>query len=185
MTIKYSKALGVAGVALISVIMVAPSNAADPVITTGTIHVVSVVINDSTGTKTPADFIFSVKHWGSDAVGSPVAGQGAPGVSFVVEAGTYVVSTPLMDGYTGVWSGVGVVNGFIDLQPGQEITIIRTSEDFGVAGSVVPAPVPAPTTEDGGTLPVTSTPWFNLLGFGMLLSLAGAFGIRRVRISTK
>ena len=41
------------------------------------------------------------------------------------------------------------------------------------------------STEDGGTLPVTSTPWFNLLGFGVLLSLAGVFGIRRVRISTK
>lgn len=183
MTNKFSRALAVSSVVLLSAVVVAPLNAADPVVTTGTIRVVSVVINNNMGTKTPADFIFSVKHWGADAVGSPIPGQGAPGVAFVVEAGTYVVHTPIIDGYNGLWSGTGISNGFIDLQPGQDITIIRTSDDVGMETSVTPALEPA--TEDGGTLPGTASPWFNALAVGLLISAAGIMGFRKLGLSNK
>mgnify|MGYP007092089048 CR=1 FL=1 len=183
MTIKYSKALALTGVAILTSFMVAPSQAADPVVpvtttavsTMGTIQVISQVNNDNGGTKVPADFQFNVKHFGTDVVGSPFLGTGSFGTTFIVEAGTYVVSTPVIEGYDGTWSGVGIENGFIDLQPGQSVTIIRTFNDNGT-GAVA---VEVPATEDGGVLPNTAAPWFNILLVGSLIAAAGAFGLRK------
>ena len=176
--------LAIAGVALLTSLMVTPSHAEDPVVpvattavnTTGTIQVLSRVINDNLGTKFPTDFLFNVKHFGTDVVGSPFIGAGNVGTTFVLEAGTYVVSTPIVDGYDGTWTGPGIENGFIDLQAGQTVTIVRVFNDNGTAPVVV---VEEPTTEDGGLLPNTATPWFNLLLVGSLVAAAGAFGMRK------
>jgi hypothetical protein len=184
MTIKYSKMLAIAGVVVMTSMMVAPTHAEDPVVpvattsvsTTGTINVLSRVVNDNLGTKYPTDFIFNLKHWGADVVGSPFIGAGNIGTTFVVEAGTYVVSTPIVEGYNGVWYNEGIANGFIDLQAGQVVTIVRISNDVGIADVVV---VEEPTTEDGGLLPNTATPWFNFLLVGSLITAAGALGIRK------
>ena len=184
MTIKYSKVLAIAGVTLLTSMMVAPSHAEDPVVpvattavsTKGTIQVISQVNNDNGGTKLPADFSFNVKHFGTDIAGSPFLGTGAFGSTFIVEAGTYVVSTPVVDGYDGAWSGIDISNGFIDLQAGQNVTIIRTFNDNGTGTVVV---VDEPTTENGGVLPNTATPWFNFLLVGSLVAAAGAFGMRK------
>jgi hypothetical protein len=181
MTIKYSKVLAIAGVTLLTSMMVAPSHAEDPVVpvattavsTMGTIQVISQVINDNGGTKVPTDFTFNVKHFGTDVLGSPFIGAGNFGTTFIVEAGTYVVSTPIVDGYDGTWSGVDITNGFINLQAGQSMTIIRTFNDNGTAPVVV---VEEPVTETGGVLPNTATPLFNFLLVGALTAVAGAFG---------
>lgn len=181
MTIKYSKMLAIAGVAVLTSMMVTPSQAEDPITpvattaisTTGTIQVLSRVINDNLGTKYPTDFTFNVKHFGTDVVGSPFIGAGNVGTTFVLEPGTYVVSTPIVDGYAGTWSGVDITNGFIDLQAGQTVTIVRVFNDNGTAPVVV---VQEPTTEDGGLLPNTATPLFNFLLVGALTAVAGAFG---------
>jgi hypothetical protein len=175
MTIKYSKTLALAAVAAISAMMVTPSQAVE---TTGTIRVVVKVINDNAGTKLPSDFTLNVKHWGAHVVGSPFIATGAPGTTFVVEQGTYVISEAIIEGYNGTWSGVGVTNGFIDLQPGQDITIIRTLDDNGVSTATTVAPE-EPATENGGVLPNTATPWFNLLLVASLVAAAGAFGVRK------
>jgi LPXTG-motif cell wall-anchored protein len=176
MTIKYSKSIAIAGVLALSALMVAPSQAADPVVpTTGIIHVLSRVINDNLGTKYPTDFVFNLKHWGADVAGSPFIGTGAAGTTFVVEPGTYVVSTPIVEGYTGTWFNGTITNGFINLAAGDEVTIVRIHDDAGVAEEVV---VVEPT-EDGGTLPNTSSPWFNALAAGLLISAAGALGVRK------
>ena len=176
--------LAIAGVAVLTSMMVAPTHAEDPVVpvattavsTTGTINVLSRVVNDNLGTKFPTDFIFNLKHWGSDVEGSPFRGAGNVGTTFVVEAGTYVVSTPVIDGYLGVWYNEGIANGFIDLQAGEVVTIVRISSDVGTADVVV---VEEPTTEDGGLLPNTATPWFNFLLVGSLIAAAGALGVRK------
>jgi len=151
MTIKYSKVLAIAGVALLTSMMVAPSHAEDPVVpvattavsTKGTIQVISQVNNDNGGTKLPTDFTFNVKHFGTDVLGSP-------------------------------FLGIDITNGFIDLQAGQNVTIIRTFNDNGTGPVVV---VDEPTTENGGVLPNTATPWFNFLLVGSLVAAAGSFGI--------
>jgi hypothetical protein len=181
MTIKYSKMLAIAGIAVLTSFMATPSHAVDPVVpvattaasTLGTIQVISQVINDNGGTKVPTDFTFNVKHFGTDVLGSPFIGAGNFGTTFIVEAGTYVVSTPIVDGYDGTWSGVDITNGFINLQAGQSMTIIRTFNDNGTAPVVV---VEEPVTETGGVLPNTATPLFNFLLVGALTAVAGAFG---------
>lgn len=188
MTTKYSKILAMVGVAILSSIMVTPAYAEDPVVpvvttsisTMGTINVLSRVVNDNLGTKFPTDFTFTLRHHGTDVIGSPFTGAGNVGTKFVVEAGTYVVSTPLVDGYDGVWFNGEITNGFIDLKAGEEVTIVRIFSDAGVA-----AAVQVPATEDGGLLPDTATPWFNFLLFGSLIAAAGAFGLRVVSISAK
>jgi hypothetical protein len=88
-----------------------------------------------------------------------------------------VVAATSVEGYAGIWTGEGIENGFIDLRAGQEITITRNSYDAGVAAPVYPTY--EPTTDDGGVLPVTSTIWFNALTLGLLISAAGAIGIRK------
>jgi hypothetical protein len=186
MTIKYSKILALAGVAVLTSMMVTPSQAADPVvpvtttaaITTGSITVVQKVINDNNGTKVAGDFTMSVKHWGTPVAGSPFVATDGIGKTFVLEAGTYVVSQDIIEGYDGTWSGVGVINGFIDLQPGQAITIVRTLNDNGLSTSV-PVVTEVPATDNGGVLPNTASPWFNLLLVGSLMAAAGALGVRK------
>ncbi len=189
MTIKYSKVLAIAGVVFMTSIMVTPALAEDPVVpvattsvsTTGTIHVLSRVVNDNLGTKYPTDFMFNLKHWGTDVVGSPFIGAGNVGTTFVVEAGSYVVSTPIVDGYNGVWYNEGITNGFIQLEAGQVVTIVRIQNDVGIADVVVEEP----TTEDGGLLPNTATSWFNFLLVGSLITAAGALGFRKFALNTK
>jgi hypothetical protein len=184
MTIKYSKVLAIATAFALTTLMAAPALAEDPVVPvtttaaveTGTIHILSRVINDNLGTKFPTDFTFNLKHFGTDVVGSPFIGAGNIGTTFVVAPGTYVVSSPIVDGYNGVWYNAGITNGFIDLQAGDEITIVRINDDAGIADVVV---VEEPTTENGGVLPNTATPWFNLMLIGTFLAAVGAIGFRK------
>jgi hypothetical protein len=190
MRIKYSKSIAIAGVFALSMMMVAPAQAEDPVVpvattsvaTTGTIHILSRVVNDNLGTKLPTDFMFNLKHWGADVVGSPFIGAGNIGTTFVVEAGSYVVSSPIVEGYNGVWNNGAITNGFIQLQAGEVVTIMRIFDDAGLADVVV---VAEPTTEDGGTLPGTASPWFNALAAGLLISAAGALGFGKFALTSK
>ena len=200
MSMKYKKSLAIIGAAFLTLFVLTPSQAATTqsgssvgsLETMGTINVINTVINDNGGTKLPSDFIFTVKHWGTDVVGSPFVGANGAGVSFRLAPGSYVVSTPVIDGYLGSWSGEGTVAGLVMLEAGQVVTITRTSEDVGPFGpydTYVPIDIPAdenggstPTTENGGTLPNTSSPWFNAIAAGLLLSAAGAFGIRKSRV---
>lgn len=151
----------------------------------GIIHVVNIVVNDNLGTKTAADFEFTIKHFGTNIEASPFNITDVDGKYFTLEPGTYVVAAIATDGYLGDWSGVGIENGFIDLQPGQNITITRNTYDVGIAASANPTVEPTldptvdPMTEDGGTLPATSSNLFNALALGLLLSAAGALGFRK------
>jgi|LakMenEpi03Aug12_release.lakeMendotaPanAssembly.Ray.scaffolds.fasta_scaffold297529_3 hypothetical protein len=189
MTIKYSKTLAWATTIALTSLMMSPALAEDPVVPvvttsvaeTGTIHVLSRVINDNLGTKYPTDFMFNLKHWGTDVVGSPFIGAGNIGTTFVVAPGTYVVSSPIVEGYYGVWYNEGVTNGFIDLQAGDVVTIVRIHNDAGIADVVVEET----TTEDGGLLPNTATPWYNYLIVGSLITAAGVLGFRKFALNNK
>lgn len=183
MTTKYAKFLVVASMLSMSVLVTTPSYAEDtatavvttPAPATGTIHILSRVVNDNLGTRYPTDFEFTLKHHGSNVPGSPFIGAGNIGTTFVVPAGTYVVSTDQVEGYDGYWYNGAVTNGFIQLAAGQELTIVRVSTDDGTGDSVV---VVDPT-EDGGGLPNTASPMYNYLLAGSLFAAAGALGIRK------
>jgi hypothetical protein len=183
MTIKYSKMLAIAGVVVLTSMMVAPTHAEDPVVpvattsvsTTGILHVIQNVINDNGGTAVASDFTISVKHYASDVFGSPFQGITGAGVTFVLEPGTYLVTQEPKDCYFGSWSSLQDNAGLVQLVAGQEITLTRNSNDCFVETVVVEEP----TTEDGGLLPNTATPWFNFLLVGSLIAAAGALGVRK------
>ncbi len=176
MTIRYRKSIAVAGAVALSLLVVAPSNAVGEA--TATIHVVSKVVNDNSGAKLPSDFTFNVKFGGADIAGSPFTGTDGVGTTFTVAPGSYVVMVSYVDGYDGAWSGSAQINGQVIVGAGEEVTITRTSTDVGVA--IVED---GQTTETGGTLPKTSSPWFNALAVGLLLSAAGVVGIRKFSTS--
>jgi hypothetical protein len=195
MNIKSKRILAVSTIIVLAGLLVNPAFAEDvpPVVltaeeatavvttaeipTTGIIHIENFVVNDNLGIKTSADFEFTVKHFGTNVEGSPFSGVTTAGTYFTLAPGTYVVAATFVDGYLGNWTGEGIVNGFIDLKAGQNITITRNTYDVGVAEPVSPTIDPA--TEDGGILPVTGTNWFNALALGLLLSVAGAIGFHK------
>jgi hypothetical protein len=203
MNIKSKRIFAVSTIIAFTGLLVTPAFAEDPaevvvttsVPTTGIIHVENFVVNDNLGTKTAADFEFTVKHFGTNVEGSPFNITDETGMTFILEPGTYVVAATSVDGYLGSWSGEGIENGFIDLRAGQEVTITRNSYDIGLAATIYPTVGPVTTcgplgpndapgtcnlvTEDGGLLPATSSNWFNVLAIGVLLSIAGAYGFRK------
>lgn len=177
MTIKYHhkhrRMLAVLAAVGLAFMFSTPAQAADPVPPAGMgiVIVYHHVINDNGGTRLAPDFELTLKHWGANVVGSPFMGSEL-GTVFTVEPGTYVVTSPVTDGYLGSWSGDFNVAGFIDVQPNQVLKITRTTNDIGVAPAVV-VPEPTPTTEDGGVLPSTASPWFNALLVGIVFTSAG------------
>ena len=159
-----------------------------PTIATGTIHLVKVVNNAYGGTATPGDFMLSLRHHGVDVVGSPAAGVGGDGRTYVVPAGTYVVSEPnsvLFPDYIHFFNINGQTTQSIVLAAGQSITVTQTNTQLPPLTPVVtpttpPAPPPPPTVT-GGKLPKTSSPWFNLLFFGIGGMVLGGVMLGRKR----
>ena len=144
-----------------------------------TLHVVKVVVNNNGGTKVPSDFLLHVTLRGVDVAGSPAVGMGAPGRTYTLDPGSYVVTEEPVAGYEGSFSGIGITTGFVTLAAGSDVTITRTNSDITTVPVIVPTPAPAPvppTTVTGGKLPKTGSPWYNLLALGAGLILLGGVG---------
>lgn len=188
------RSLSLIGAVALSVLFMSPpvSQAADA---PATLHVVETVINDDGGTAVPADFIIHVRYLMHEVAGSPAPGVAAPGQTYTLPAGSYLITEdalPYTSGYptyNNYFSINGVVvTGFVTLSPGDDVTITSTSNDWpaGHPVAVAPAPVvpvtPTPTTVTGGTLPTTSSPWFNLLAIGFGMVLVGTIGLKNRKI---
>jgi len=98
-----------------------------------TLRVVKRVINDDGGTAIPYIFTMHVKDPGffgsTDVAGSPSAGSEAPGTSYLLPAGTYVVSEGASGGYTQSFSGDCDASGKVVLAPGDDKTCTVTNDD--------------------------------------------------------
>ena len=195
--LKYPKKLALLGAISLSVLFAVPSTAtaADP---TGTLTIIETVINDNGGTMTSADFVLRIRDLNGDVVGSPFNGASGAGTTFLLPAGSYLITEedlPYVDGfpqYTSVFSGpAGIDSGYVTLEAGDNVTVIRTNNDWPKAGPAVPAVTPSPTpstptetptTVDGGTLPATGTPWYNMLLVGFGLVLLGGLGLKARKV---
>jgi len=94
-----------------------------------TLHVISVVKNIYGGTALPSDFTLTLRHHGTDVV-PPAAGVAAPGKSYTLPAGTYVLGQqpgPLSKLYLPSFSIQGQRAGSIDLKPGDDLTVYQTN----------------------------------------------------------
>jgi hypothetical protein len=158
-----------------------------PTITTATIHVIKIVNNKYGGTAVPGDFQLSLRHWGVDVAGSPDVGMAAPGRTYIVAPGTYVVGEvdgALFSKYINSFDILGQATNFIDLKAGDDITVVQTNTELATpTAAVTPVtPTPHPTTT-GGTIPKTASPWFNLLLLGVgTMAISGVIIARRKSI---
>lgn len=188
------KKLSIVGVAALALLVMAPtsSTAADP---TATLHVVVNVINDDGGTAVPADFTMHIRYLMNEITGSPFPGASGAGTTFTLAPGSYLITeddVPISGGYVtyyGHYSGTNIVNGFVTLAAGDDVTITRTENDWPAAGAPVTqptvTPVPAPVvtpTQTGGQLPSTSSPWYNMLAVSLGLVLLGGLGYRTRKV---
>ncbi len=184
------KKVSLVGVAALALLVMAPasSTAAD---TTATLHVIVKVINDDGGTAVPSDFTMHVRYLMNEVTGSPFQGGVDTSTTFILAPGSYLITeddVPIVNGYVtyyGSYSGTNIVNGFVTLAAGDEVTITRTENDWPAAGAAVvqPTATPAPTpvvtpTQTGGQLPATSSPWYNLLAVSFGLVLLGSIGFK-------
>ncbi len=95
-----------------------------------TLHVIKTVVNDSGGTANASAFNLHVKLSGVDVSGSPAAGATAPGTSYSLAAGTYVVSENTNDSYVQGISGDCDAGGNITLAAGENKTCTITNNDI-------------------------------------------------------
>ena len=96
----------------------------------GVLHVITQVVNDSGGTSTAGFFIAHVKLLGVDVASSPAAGVGAPGTSYSLPSGTYVVSENALAGYSVTFSGDCDSSGIVTLGAGADKTCTITNDDI-------------------------------------------------------
>ena len=173
---------------------------------TGTLNVVTVVVNTHYGTDTADAFSFHVWTDASERVSSPTPGAAGSGRAYVLPVGSYVVTQAGAVGYRGMWSGPITPGGTVAISSGSNITVTRTIYD--VAGfnpfmtsddgtSTTPETTPGTTsdettdettptpTRNGGKLPDTATPFGNTLLLGGALMLIGGIGFASRKILVK
>ena len=113
--------------------------------TAATLHVIKLVVNGNGGTAVPANFTVHVKNLGADVLGSPALGTAAPGTSYSLSAGTYVVSENVNTSYVQSFGGDCDSSGNVTLSSGGDkvCSIINTD---------IPAPAPVTNNSAGGRI---------------------------------
>jgi CSLREA domain-containing protein len=145
-----------------------------------TLKVVTAVINDSGGTRTPSQFSVHVRTGGADVTGSPQPGT-LDGTTYTLDAGsTYNVAADQVAGYTISVSG-DCVGGAITLLEGQNRTCTVTANDIAPTlrvittvvnnsgGTAVPANFSAHVRQNG--VEVTGSPQAGVGAPGTLYTL--------------
>lgn len=103
-----------------------------PPAATATLHVIKQVVNNNNGTAGPALFNLHVKLAGTDVAGSPAVGTVAPGRSYTLSAGTYVVSEDANASYTSSFGGACNSSGSVTLVAGVDAVCTITNDDIAV-----------------------------------------------------
>lgn len=123
-----------------------------PVTSEATLHVIKHVVNDDGGKEIATDFIMHVKAPGSSGpladVVSPATGAEAPGTSYALTSGTYVVSEDVHAGYAQSFSGDCDGNGNVTLISGTHKTCTITNDD------ILTKTPPPPSAPESATLHV-------------------------------
>lgn len=147
--------------------------------TPATLHVIKHVVNDSGRSSTAPNFLVHIRTTGgADVPLSPAAGVEAPGISYTLDPGTYVVGEGTHTGYTVTYSGDSDSNGRITLVAGQDATVTVTNNDIAPGSGTGSGTGGTGTgTVTGGSIPRTSTPLYDVLLLGIALILVGAVGL--------
>lgn len=102
-----------------------------PASTLATLHIVKFVVNNSGGISTASNFNIHVKLSGVEVSGSPAVGVVAPGISYSLTAGTYVVSEDATTlPYAQSFSGACNSSGSVTLSVGNDVTCTVVNDDI-------------------------------------------------------
>ena len=101
-----------------------------PVSPPATLHVITQVINDNTGTRVAAQFQSHVLLAGTDVIGSPAAGNASPGTTYSLASGNFVITQDASAGYTTTFSEDCDANGNISLASGDNKTCTIINDDI-------------------------------------------------------
>lgn len=127
------------------------------------LHVVKFVVNNSGGTANASAFNLHVKLSGTEVAGSPAVGTVAPGTSYTLSAGTYVVSEDANNtSYASSFSGDCDSSGNVILSSGDNKICTITNDDIEPV-VVLPATINVIKTvinDNGGIKTVASFPLF-------------------------
>ncbi|MFA4819160.1 MAG: ice-binding family protein [Patescibacteria group bacterium] len=122
--------------------MITNNDIAPPPASSAILRVIKHVVNNNGGTATASSFTLHVKGSGSmglsDVPGSPATGVAAPGTSYTLTAGTYIVSENTSVGYTATFSGDCDASGNITLASSNNKTCTITNDD--IAPYIPPTP---------------------------------------------
>lgn len=94
-----------------------------------TLHVVKHVENDDGDDQHSDDFTLYVKSSGTDVAGSPALGVSSPGRTYLLAAGTYVISEDEDGDYNQSFSGSCNSSGSVTLVNGDNKTCTITNDD--------------------------------------------------------
>ncbi|WP_127579326.1 S-layer homology domain-containing protein [Paenibacillus koleovorans] len=127
---------------LLSALLLAPLIAPAPGLAVApplmaTLHVIKQVINDNGSLGTPGIFTLHVKDSnGNDVPGSPAPGAASPGTTYILPAGTYVVSEELSTVYSVSYSGDFDHSGgnVVTLNAGDNKTVVVINDDLEYEG---------------------------------------------------
>lgn len=167
----------------------------------GTLIIIKKVVNTWGGTGVASDFMIHVTHNGYEVAGSPVVGNSVSGTSYSLQPGTYLISEGDHAGYYGTFGSTdpaitsSIKDGLVDVVSGATVTVIRTNYEIAPAYVPTPDPValpipgtstgsttPVTTTQSGGTLPRTGSPWYNLLALAAGMVVIGGVGFRTRKV---
>lgn len=167
----------------------------------GTLIIIKKVVNTWGGTGVASDFMIHVMHNGYEVAGSPVVGNSVSGTSYSLQPGTYLISEGDHAGYYGTFGSTdpaitsSIKDGLVDVVSGATVTVIRTNYEIAPAYVPTPDPValpipgtstgsttPVTTTQSGGTLPRTGSPWYNLLALAAGMVVIGGVGFRTRKV---
>ena len=141
------------------------------------------------GKAVPSDFAITIRRAGSGVQFKPIQGADGTGAVINLAPGTYDLSETPTLGYRGIWSGSITAGGRVLLVANQTSSVTRTNFDKGQRSareatpstptppSTLPTELnPTPQTDpkqtiNGGSLPRTSSPWGNVLLFGLTLMI--------------
>ena len=128
-----------------------------------TLRVVKDVENDDGDDQHADDFTLYVKSSGTDVAGSPALGVALPGRTYLLAAGTYVVSEDEDSAYNQSFSGACDSDGNVTLANGQTKTCTITNDDKKdtYKSAEHEKATPAPTLPAAGIGPQdqSGTPW--------------------------
>jgi len=152
-----------------------------------TLHVIKDVDNDNGGDATADDFNLYVKSSGTDVAGSPADGVESPGRTYLLAAGTYVMSEDKVKNYEQSFGGNCNSSGSVTLANGDNKTcrIINSNEGDSESSRNEHEEETTPSLPNAGIGPEdqSGTPWNIIIPTEIFIALFSCYLLARKKLT--